>query len=357
MNDSFRCTMIEIKYKALFDIEFLHDFYTGGKCTDIILEPTPDCHGLLHRAGLRFIPTPFGGKVFCKVKTVGGKDIARHPLPEGTKFSFIMRLTDSRFQNFTEINSNKPRTSHYYFNNLVNNLSASSAPLLVANTSTKLVSDQDLLPFVSNQFSFTENNTSPTQNSELAFTDSGESFQQSLNNYNNTFNFSYDLRKTPGGRAKFFIDGVEKAAVYVDHSLGKDIFGAVEIFFKTNLPAAYQFQKADNAVETRNYKIVFLRVATKWRYIITKKFNAGVTAVTVGKTSGTPIQFTPGTGATADQFIMVSANPVPLGQAPIAGIKLSDQSDKIIIANLPNPSLTLVKTEGADTFSDILITI
>src|SRR5699024_257010 len=141
------------------------------------------------------------------------------------------------FENFTELNLNKPRESHYYFTNLVDNVSADGFPLLVANTTSKTASDADLLSFISNSFSYAHSSTVATVNSELDFIDSGEKFSQSLNNYNNIFNFTYDLNKSAGGRVKFFVEGVEKAAGYViapgDNA---DAFGVAEIFYTDALP-------------------------------------------------------------------------------------------------------------------------
>jgi hypothetical protein len=82
-----------------------------------------------------------------------------------------------------------------------------------------------------------------------------------------------------------------------------------------------------------------------------------LTEVKVGKTKGNPIPFTALPNPPADQLIMASNQPVPLREDPVTGIQLRDQTDKVLIAHLPNPPLMLVKTEGSDTFSDILITI
>ena len=323
-----------------------------------MLVPTPDCQNKLQYLGLRFLPTDFGGTLFGKVNTVGTKDIMKNPIPDNTRFCFLLKLTRNVFENFTNINLNKPKENHYYFNNLINNISPTSLPLLVANTGTKIVSDSDLLPFVSNTLNYVHNNAAASQSGEIRFIDTGESFQQTLSNYKNVFNFSYDLSKTPGGRVKLFVEGTEKASAYaIDQGNYADLFGVVEIFYKTGLPAAYQFQNADNSVVTRFYKISFTNRSTKWRYVISKKFDQSVTGVSVAKTNGTAIAFTAQGGAPANQFIMASNNPVPLEEDPVSGIKLSDQANKVIIENLPNPPLNLVRAEGADVFSDILITI
>jgi hypothetical protein len=351
--------MIQIKYKPLFDLEILHNFYLSGKCPDLELSPTKNCQVLLQLLGLRFLPTEFGGKLFAKVNTVGNKDFIKNPIPVNTRFSFLIRLKKNVFSSFTNLNLNKPAASHYYFNNLVNNLSANSFPLLVADSASKIVSDKDLLPFISNILSHVHNSTNATQSSELKFIDSGESFQQSLENHNNVFNFTYDLNKSQGGRAKLFVEGTEKALMYATEPINNSgLFGVVEIFYKENLPASYQFQQTDNSIETRSYKIAFSVRSTRWRYLVTRKFNQSVTGITIAKTTGAPISFTQLVSSPpTNQFILASNNPLPFKEEPVSGIKLSDQTNKVIVSNLPNPSLGMIKTEGADTFSDILITI
>lgn len=350
--------MIKIKYKALFTLEFAHTFYKSGKSPDIIMQPSARCSTLITSLGLHFLPTEFGGKLFAKVDVVAGNDIIKNPIPDGTKFTFLLKLRNNLFENITNINLIKPASSHYYFNNRGNNMSADNLPLLVVNTGSKIVSDADLLPFVSGSFSSVQNSTASTQSGQLNFIDSNEQLLQDLNNSNNLFNYSFDLNKASGGRASFLVDGVEKVTFYsLDPAEMADVFGVVEIFYKTDLNGNYQFQGADNSITTVNYKIPFVNRATKWRYIITRKFNPAITSVTVAKTNGSPINFSLLGGSPAGTFIVTSNNALPLSEEPLAGIKLSDNTNKVLIANLPNPPLNLIKTEGADTFSDILITI
>lgn len=346
--------MIKIKYKALFSVEFPHTFYSSGKCPDIALQPSENCAIMMKSLGLRFLPNDFGGKLYAKVDSL---DIIKNPLAEGTKFTFLLKLKNNLFENITDINTIKPAGSHYYFNNLSVNLSASE-PLLVASKTKKNVSEADLTPFVSNAFSFAHSSNLATQTGKLEFIDSGESLQQELNNSNNTYNFSFDLNKSNGGRTRFLIDGAEKATFYsINPSEIADVFGVIEIFYKSNLNSAYQFQNNDHSISTKSYKIPFTNRSTKWRYIITKQYNSSITTINVAKTNGSSIDFTLLGSAPPGKFIFTSNNVLPLKQEPITGIKLTDGTNKVLIANLPNPPLNLIRTEGSDTFSDILITI
>ena len=350
--------MIKIKYKVIFSLEFAHTFYTSGKCPDLEIVPSESCAMLIKSLGLHYLPSVFGCKLFAKVNNVSGNDIMQNPLPEDVKFTFLLKLKNQNFGNITNINLIKPAGSRYYFNNLVNNLAADSTPLLVANTTSKIVSDSDLLRYVTGSFSSVESSTATNQTGKLTFTDSIESAEQVLNNSNNVFNHNFNLQKHESGRAKFLVDGTEKVSFYsIKAGELSDLFGVVEIFYRATLPADYQFQNGDNSVTSRTYRIAFSNRQTKWRYIITRKFNPEIASVTVAKTNGTSINFTLLSGTPAGTFIATSNNALPLLEAKVAGIKLTDNTNKVIFANLPNPSLNLIKTEGSDTFSDILITI
>lgn len=347
--------MIQIKYKLLFEVEILHDFYRIGKSPDFQLFPSLICRQQLRAFGLHYLPTSTGGQVYAQVNT-DGKLV--HSLIHGMVFTFLMTLQNPRFGNFSDINLLKPKHQHYYFNNLTENLSSEGAPLLVANLNTKKVSNADLWNFVRGSFSYTHESSASSQQSDLLFTDSGLEFHQVLNNHNNVFNFSYDLRAMGIGRATFGIDGTEREKLYVlpDDELA-DFFGVVEIHYKNDLPPSYQFQ-ADLATPVfKSYKIPFTNRATRWRYIINKRFNKTLTGVTISPANGNAIAFSVMPNPPADQIVVASNEPVPLREDPVAGLQLRDQSDKVLIPNLPNPSLMLVRTEGSDTFSDILITI
>ena len=88
--------MIKIKYKALFSLEFAHTFYISGKCPDLEMIPSENCAMLIKSLGLHYLPSAFGGKLFAKVNNVGGNDIMKNALPEGVKFTFLLKSRNSR---------------------------------------------------------------------------------------------------------------------------------------------------------------------------------------------------------------------------------------------------------------------
>ena len=350
--------MIRIKYKELFTLDVMHNFYESGKSADFRIVPSAACEQILRSFGLRLILTPTGIKLFANVNTTGGADRIINPLPESTCFTFLLLLQNRNFANFTQLDLERPAQHRYYFNNLVNNISAAGDPLLVANTASKVVSNNDHLKFIYNNYTFLHTSPAAQQTSELRFIDSGESFTQTLQNNENAFQFNFQLQKTQGGRAVFFVEGVEKDRFFVSsQSDAQDLFGVVQVFHKASLNNNYKFQQDNNEITTRSYKIAFANRATRWRYVISRKFNQSITGVSVAKANGTPIAFSPLPGAPAGKFIMTSNATVPLRESPLLGIKLSDQANNLIIANLPNPSTGMITQEGTTIFSDVLVTI
>lgn len=354
--------MITILYRELFNIGFLNSFYSSGNCPDLTLTPTADCSRLLQSCGLRFINTDFGGKVFGKAEKTGPANnptfILKYPVPENTRFAFLIRSKNKTFETFSLTNLDRQKDKYYYFNNLVNNISTDNFPLLLSNTATKKVGDTDLLSLKSNSFSFAHINAAPVQTGELKLTDCGEVLKQTLDNYNNNFNFSFDLAKISQGRITFSIEGNPQTSFYnLYPEEGRDFFGIVEIFHRSALPGTYRFLENDNAVAAKSYKIAFASRSTRWRYLITKKFNPDIISVSVQKTSNPAIGFNPQTVLPTGQLSVASSNAVDLKEETVKGIELKDQANKTIIRHLPNPSLTHLKKEGADLFSDIFITI
>lgn len=354
--------MISILYRELFSIEFLNSFYSSGKCPDLHIVPSAECQRLLSALGLRFIPTVYGGKLFGKVDKAGPANnpefILKNPVPENTRFLFFVKIINKGFETFSQTNLERNGNRYYYFNNLVNNTSADNFPLLVANTSTKKVSDADLIQVKSGTFSFTHTNPVPTQTGTIELTDTGEKLEHLSENNNDRFDFSFDLAKISQGRVSFSIEGNPMAGFYNLHaSEGKDFFAIVEIFHRQALPGSYRFIENNDAVTSKNYRISFGNRSTRWRYLVTKRFNQGITAVSVQKNGSNPISFNPHEVLPGGQFSVASSAPIPLKEETVTGISLKDQTNKTIIGNLPNPAFTHLKKEGADLFSDILITI
>jgi len=355
--------MIQIKYISVFEVELLHDYYRDKRCRDFSIAPSFECAALLQNFGLKFISTPSGFKVFARVDEIDNKNFLRTPIPEKTKFTFLLYLKTPAFTTFSQVDLNKKADQHFYFNNLGENIGVGDTALLVTNSTDKKVSNTDLMTFRSGSYAFINNSEVDEKQIKLLYTDTGEQFQQVLDpgKVISRKIFSFSLNTT--GRAKLFLGSDEKENFYVTSQVDRqDFFAVVEIFSTKVLKDKYQFIKKDSTTErfevsTMKYKIPFASRKSIWRYNVARKFNKAVSGISIKKESGSVIEFESSLGSTSDLFIMNSKIPLTFSEETVTGIKLSDNNGQPIINHLPNPSLQLLKEESGKLFSDIFVTI
>lgn len=352
--------MIQIKYTSLFEIEFLHDYYTNKLCRDIAIIPSLECSAMLSKLGLRFIATDTGCKVFARTNKSGATEILRSPLPENTRLVFLLVLKNKLFQSFTQFGDTGKDNPNFYFNNLVENISADGSLNLVKDKITRKTGSGDMKKIKLNTYQFNHSSAVASRKGEIVFTDSGEKLIQHLDNNAGKFNFSFDLKKASPGRADFFVEGNNNSVdtfYSADASDRQDIFGILEIFHQPTLSNSYKFIVNNNVVSFKKYKIHFANRQSIWRYNVLKKFNTDITSIEIKKANGTTIEFVPEAASTNERLILSSKNPLPFTEDVITGIKMTDQNNKEIIAHLPNASLQALKEEGGKIFSDIYVTI
>lgn len=352
--------MIQIKYTSLFEIEFLHDYYTDKLCRDISIIPSIECSIMLSKLGLRFIATETGCKVFARTNKNGTNEILKSPLPDNTRLVFLLVLKNKLFQSFTQLGVAGNDNSYFYFNNLDENIGADASLNLVKDKTTRKAGSGDIKKIKLNTYQFNHSSAAASRKGEIIFTDTGEKLIQVLNNNAGKFNFSFDLKKASLGRAGFFIEGNNNSVdsfYSANASDRQDIFGIVEIFHQSTLSNAYKFIGNNRIVSFRKYKIHFANRQAIWRYNVLKKFSTGTTSVEIKKVNGTTIEFVPEVASGNERLILSSKNPLPFTEAVVTGIKMTDQDNKEIIAHLPNASLQALKEEGGKLFSDIYVTI
>ncbi|TMI64919.1 MAG: hypothetical protein E6H07_03095 [Bacteroidetes bacterium] len=357
--------MIQIKYVLIFEVEFLHDYYSNKSCDDIKVIPSATCRTILQQHGLRFIASHGRFKVFAKVTEKNGKNFINSPLPENCALSFLLALNNSTFQTFTRLDLKANQKDRFYFNNLLNNKQGDTLHL-AADTTEKKAGNKDLIQFVKGSFQFTANADVPEKSIKIEYTDTGAILQQVLNENENISRkqFSFDLSGMPTGRAALKNGAATEEKFYVANTADpQNVFGVVEIFYRQSLNAAYQFLEKDNVsdnfqVKGKKYTIHFANRQTTWRYNVVKKFNKNVTAIEIKKENGTLIEFETVPGGTESLFVIASKTQLPFTDKPVSGIQLVDAaSNEPIISHLPNASLVILKEENGKLFSDIYITI
>ncbi|MEH1945264.1 MAG: hypothetical protein V7L01_34310 [Nostoc sp.] len=122
-------------YKKLFDLSIIHAYYQNQICPDFLVEPTIECHKML--SGHRLI-------VKNKVNGLGvilPVDAENQPwidLADNLQFSFILKLKNQDFIDFTEIDWQPGHDVIYQFSNAKNtNIEAAALEMTKINLSER----------------------------------------------------------------------------------------------------------------------------------------------------------------------------------------------------------------------------
>lgn len=103
-----------MSYQKLFGFDIFHDYYQDKICSDFYLEPTPACKKLLKDHRLIFKNEINGIQVISRFNSEGKPLIQ---LAEALKFTFVLKLKNINFVNFTDIALQLDNNSVYLFSN------------------------------------------------------------------------------------------------------------------------------------------------------------------------------------------------------------------------------------------------
>ena len=108
-----------MRYRELFTVEVLHDYFADGKARTMLFTPTPACVDALTGAGL--IIKSFGNKLYVLAQTLDGLKPHRD-LPEPGVFSFYIQPADADFFQYSNLPLKGGSANRYYFSNRENAL-------------------------------------------------------------------------------------------------------------------------------------------------------------------------------------------------------------------------------------------
>ncbi|GAA4460500.1 hypothetical protein GCM10023189_35710 [Nibrella saemangeumensis] len=103
-----------MRYRELFTVEVLHDYFADHKARSILFTPTPDCEKVMTGAGLRI--KSFGNKLYVIVRTEDDLEPFQ-PLPQPGLLSFYMQSGDGDFFQYSNLPLNGASGSRFYFQN------------------------------------------------------------------------------------------------------------------------------------------------------------------------------------------------------------------------------------------------
>ncbi|MEM9214356.1 MAG: hypothetical protein AAGD25_08410 [Cyanobacteria bacterium P01_F01_bin.150] len=99
--------MSSINYQCLFDLSIIHDYYQAKSCPDLSIEPTLECRHIL--AGHRLLlKRKINGITVITPASPDNKPLLE--LADDLSFSFLLKVNNSRFFDFTEIDPKFIRT-------------------------------------------------------------------------------------------------------------------------------------------------------------------------------------------------------------------------------------------------------
>ena len=110
------------RYRILFSIELLHEYYENLQCRDFALVPSPETELLLRKHQLLYKQTGHILFILCKVQ----KDEPDHnkpviPLAIGARFVFYLDLQNPSMLNYTNLDLDRLNAERFYFTNLHEN--------------------------------------------------------------------------------------------------------------------------------------------------------------------------------------------------------------------------------------------
>ena len=99
-------------YKPLFELNIFHDYYKKGICPDFYIEPTAECNKLLK-----------GHRLIIKNKVNGINIVAPFKedqiwieIPENLRFTFVLKIKNKDFIDFTKIDWKPTDNAMYNYN-------------------------------------------------------------------------------------------------------------------------------------------------------------------------------------------------------------------------------------------------
>lgn len=310
-------------FETVLSLTLLHNYYTGGHTADFAIMPTTATKRLLKSNRWIFRNTEYGFFIGCDNLAM---DMLSSALTQKTaRLSFILKLKNPDFPNFTDLASRSDGKDIYYLYNQQG--SQQLAMEAVARCS----------PVFTYSFPAAQNDTStniqvedPEGNIRIDKTLQSSADQQ--------LNVSVDLGGYTPGLYRFMISEQPDQNIYItDESPGNGIFGLAEITlpegFDPEVSGEYQFQ--------------FNARSSVWEYhLLFGKDYDGDYSFAINDTEGTDI-FTeinaPPDYNKGSRSVFVSQAPISYREAAKRGVQLvispPNESADSTFDHLPNPSV------------------
>jgi hypothetical protein len=309
--------MIDIKYGIFFTVDLLHQYFGDNACPDFTIIPTAKTSRVL--AGHKMIAKQYSNRLLTGVELDSSGNLIIIP-EEGLNLTFFLLLNNPVFLNYTNLLIPPTNGMVYYFSNRNNNTFGG----------TDLTKDI-------NQYS---NNVTYMPGSLVASsgnvyqawrTCTGADPQTDTSNWVKVGNVPY----VSGNDAISLTP-----ALMQDENYRPNVFGVVDLFCESTLPAKFQMLDTSNQLLSPAFRIQFPNRFLLWKYIL-KQNSIGTIADTF------PGGYNFQSGSPNPTNTIVSVTPIPFSETPIATFKLTiGSTNSIPIANASPERLASTNMNG-----------
>ncbi len=383
--------MTSINYSYFFRVEILHKYFANNLCNDFSIIPSVETQATLR--GNKMLIKQYNNILYTALQTDDAGKAFMIP-SDKLQLTFFLQLNSGLFYNYTNLPSVFQPGKLYYFSNRNNNVSNSKnfisqvavydnnrdyhpgdiatgggntfqcisscknvTPSAANNTnwmqvdSNQYVSEADAVQWLPSVSTYTFDSLQPNATIDAwEFNLADNQFTKQVLSESISFkdpakNFKLDLSSLSPGKYKLKINSTEQFIYINDGLSAKPVFGVVEIFNDSSVPAPYKLLNVD-VLNSPVYTMDFLNRATIWKYVL-KNTSKGTITVT-------PAGFS--FPSTASDTI-ISHSPIPLSEAPLnvslALTVVDNDPANVTVADVacPSPAMLSSFLKGTDKYA------
>ena len=348
---------MKIDFQKAFAVDIRHDYYPDEISADFLISPTPDCHRQLLKYGLLFKETAGGFSVLYETTGLDGVPEPKRKLDRKLALSFVLWAKAPFLANYSKLPLDKTPDQFFYLSNRQKALNNGQL-LLSAAAGDEFISEQDLLALRPQRFQVDVETAADSILWELHDAQGGQLHRQRVMTVEGTSSYLVDLGDSSPGRYLLRRDGIDHLQFYAaDRLVSGFPFGLIEIAADTTVSNDFSFVDGSGNVQFRRYLLKLQARKTTWEYYVVAKYETEVEPTDLQvQLDAPPVTFarqaavTLADGSTAVPFVAGSV--LPLTQQPLKGISLRKKkgpsTPRLVIDNLPNPSVAEVIPAGGD---------
>ena len=393
------------KYRILFEVDCLHEYYRGQVCRDFDIVPSAQTSALMSNS--RLLSKVVEGRLVVLVRVQDDGKPAT-VIPTDAKLAFYLQLNNPEFLTVTNVDNSGLRGRRFYFTNLNQNQSgpalhpvfnvttavdgydnaktyfpgdfvdggpgttfesvktgsgndpsAPSPDFWISRGAVQYASKKDLLPF----YSQIANLTVDTPASVFVI----KTF--TLNTSNNLYDkqireemvvlsttetaktVQADLRSLPPGRYRINVNGQDFHAYVDEEAVASSAFGVIEIFTHLAAGNAFSLLDASGVVKEIAYTVRFANRSAYWKYYTPLR---KVQDILIAGAHDQPSPFVSGSNdpaVPAQKDFFVSKKPLLLSEKPAENLFDLMLGADFSPAPKPDPTLPGMLTQTFDNVS------